>query len=519
MDNLKELQSRPMAALTVLLFVPAFFLATGCSSGSKHGSTDPSILSQSGTLDLSNLQIQVSPALTPSFDPSIHDYVINCTTAPEVQFTAWLANALKFGFFGPGDRSSSQLPSLVGSFRKSLALRPGQRFRFVAGQALSEYSVRCLPKDFPPLSASLGGIREAEWYLFAPTLVFNPTAKTTSYVIISDANGTPIWWKNESAGNALDAKILGTNQIAWTVQTNQPDGQYVIRNFFGQVINTIGSDLNDHDLQPTPHGTFLAIRDAARTCPPDCADMSPWGGGSQMSVLDQEIVELDKGSNVLWTWRTRDHVALSESGASGWFPGVGYDIIHMNAVEPDGTDGVLFSARHLSAIYHITKSTGAIDWKIGGTTRPESLVVIGDIRPTANGAGGQSLSGQHDVRKLADGTISLHDNGTNAYRPPSILRYEIDTAARTALVVEQLQDKNDTASVCCGSARRLPGGHWVVQWGGLPYMSELDADGNSVLTINYNMGSQFSYRAVPILPGTVDGALLRVGMDAVMYQN
>jgi hypothetical protein len=522
MGKLKQLQSRGEAAMKAFFILPAFLFATACSPGSNHGqataSTDPSVLSQPTDPTAASLQVQASPALTPNFDPSIHDYVINCTSAPEVQFTALLPSSTKFGFFGPNDRANPQLPYLVGNFQKSLVLSPGQRFRFVAGQALSEYSVRCLPKDFPPLSVSIGGSREAEWYLFAPTLVFNPTAKASSYVIIVDANGTPIWWKNEPAGVAIDAKILG-NQIAWTLQTNEPDAQYVVRDFFGRVTNTIGSDLNDHDLQPTPNGTFLAIRDVPRVCPPDCADMSPWGGNSQMSVLDQEIVELDQGSNVIWTWRTRDHVALSESGGAGWFPGVGYDIIHMNAVEPDGTDGVLFSARHLSAIYHITKSTGAIDWKIGGTTRPESIVVIGYIRPTAGGASGQSLSGQHDVRKLADGTITVHDNGTNANRPPSAMRYSIDTAARTAVVVEQLQDMIDPASLCCGSARRMPGGHWLVQWGAIPYMTELDAAGNSVLTINYNLGSQFAYRAVPILPGVVSGALLRVGMDAVPYQN
>ncbi|HEY3658127.1 MAG TPA: aryl-sulfate sulfotransferase [Steroidobacteraceae bacterium] len=515
MDKLKEMQSRLMIALAVF---PAFLLATACGSGSNASqataSADPS------APQAVSFEIQVSPALTPNFDPSIHDYVINCASSSEVQFTASMPAGGPIAYFGPNEGPGATWPypgyfQKTAYFQKTIALNPGERFRFVIGHGSSEYSVRCLPQDFPPLSVSVNGTREAEWYLFAPSLIFNPTTKTSSYVIIADANGTPIWWKSEPDGIAIDAKILGANQITWTIQTNQPVAQYVIRDFSGRVINTIGSDLNDHDLQSTPNGTLLAIRDVARVCPPDCADMSPWGGSSQMSILDQEIVELDKSSNVLWTWRTRDHVGLSESGAAGWFPGVGYDIIHMNAVEPDGTDAVLFSARHLNAIYRISKSTGAIDWKIGGTIRPESLVVIGDIRPTAIGAGGQSLSGQHDVRKLADGTISVHDNGTNVNRPPSIVRYKIDTAARTASVVEQLEDKSDTASICCGSARQLPGGHWLVQWGGLPYMAELDADGNSVLTIKYNMGPQFSYRAVPILPGTVDGTLLRVGMDAV----
>jgi hypothetical protein len=277
----------------------------------------------------------------------------------------------------------------------------------------------------------------------------------------------------------------------------------------------LSQNLDFHELQQSPTGTFLGIRNVERLCPPDCADMSPWGG-ALMAVQDAEIVEIDSDSRILWMWRTRDHIGLSETGASGWFPAVGGDIIHMNAVEPDGADGVLFSARHLNAIYHITKSTGAIDWKIGGVPRPESLTVVGDIRPTAIGPAGQSLSGQHDVRVLSDGTISVHDNGTIANRPPYIVRYKIDTAERTAELIEEIQDLRVGHSVCCGSARRLPGGHWLAQWGGLPFMTELDAAGNPVLTIQYNLGTGFSYRAVPILSGTLSAGVLRDGMDAMV---
>jgi hypothetical protein len=150
---------------------------------------------------------------------------------------------------------------------------------------------------------------------------------------------------------------------------------------------------------------------------------------------------------------------------------------------------------------------------LGGSGRTESLTVIGDTRPTAAGAAGQVLSGQHDVRLLADRTVTVHDNGTNANRPPFAMRYVIDETARTAQVVEAVQDPRATYSGCCGSARRLPGGNWVVQWGLIPYMTELDPSGNPVVTISYHLGTTFSYRAVPILPGVVAADQLRQGMD------
>ena len=462
------------------------------------------------------LTIQTTPALTPGFDATIHDYVINCTSVAQVQLAAQLGGANYFGFFGPGNASSTVGALPTGQFQQSFALGAGQRFRFRISLNPNEYSVRCLPSDFPPITVATAGVREAQWYVFAPTLFFTtPAIKPSSYVIVADANGTPVWWKTESIGPAIDAKVLGPNEIAWTFQTNEPDGQYFIHDFSGNLLNTIGSNLNDHDLQPTPNGTFLAIHDVTRICPPDCADMSPWGGSPQTAALDQEIVELDQQSNVIWSWRTRDHITLAETGLAGFFPAVGPDIIHMNSVEPDGTDAVIFSARHLSAIYHITKSTGAIDWKLGGVNIAQSLTVVGDTRPTALGPNGITVSGQHDARLSPDGTISLHDNGTLADRPPAIVRYQVDTASKTATVVEQIQDKLDPGSICCGSARRLPGGHWLAQWGGQPYMTELDASGNPVLTISYNLGSIFSYRAIPVLPGVIDADTLRDGMDAM----
>jgi hypothetical protein len=400
---------------------------------------------------------------------------------------------------GPGQTAHVTVP-----------LAANQRFTFAFGgsnTAVGGYSVRCLPPGFPAISTSVTAASQAEWYVFSPSL---GGTNGPYYVIVADVNGTPVWWMAQAQDEApVDATIIGTNRIGWTTG----DGSFTLRSFDGIVQNVLGPDLDQHELQLTPAGTYLVIKYIYRECPPDCADMSAWGGSAQATVIDAEIHEIDSHSNVLWTWRTRDHIALSETGTQPWYPTVGNDIIHMNAIEPDGDGALLFSARHLDAIYHITKSTGAIDWKLGGSQRAESLTVIGDTRPTATGAAGQALSGQHDVRLLADRSITLHDNGTNANRSPFAMRYVIDETARTAQVVEAVQDPRATYSSCCGSARRLPGGNWVVQWGANPYITELDPSGNPVVTISYNMGATFSYRAEPILPAVVSADQLRQGMD------
>ncbi|MDB6082413.1 MAG: hypothetical protein JWN43_294, partial [Gammaproteobacteria bacterium] len=208
MWELQKARSRKRVVLNQLVIIPMLLAAAACGGGkSQSPSATPEVNTLSPgttTSQPSAIQVQVSPALTPSFDPSIHDYVINCTSSPEVQFTAWLPGTRTFGFFGPGEKASAPLTYPVGYFQKTLPLSAGQRFRFVAGQS-SEYSVRCLPKDFPPLTATISGTRQAEWYLFAPTLTLGSLIPSY-YVVVTDANGTPVWWKLEPGSSAMDAK-------------------------------------------------------------------------------------------------------------------------------------------------------------------------------------------------------------------------------------------------------------------------------------------------------------------------
>ncbi len=49
----------------------------------------------------------------------------------------------------------------------------------------------------------------------------------------------------------------------------------------------------------------------------------------------------------------------------------------MNSIELDG-DAIVFSARHLDAVYRIRLADGGVDWKLGGSVRPESLAILDD---------------------------------------------------------------------------------------------------------------------------------------------
>jgi hypothetical protein len=126
------------------------------------------------------------------------------------------------------------------------------------------------------------------------------------------------------------------------------------------------------------------------------------------------------------------------------------------------------------------------------------------------------FGGQHDARLLSDGTtVTVYDDGTGLSRPPRAVSYQIDTTASppTATLVEQQTDSLAPSSVCCGSARKLSGGDWVMGWGGTTVVTEMTSSGDRVFLLQYPTGTLI-YRATPILPGQLDPAALRAGMDA-----
>jgi hypothetical protein len=175
----------------------------------------------------------------------------------------------------------------------------------------------------------------------------------------------------------------------------------------------------------------------------------------------------------------------------------------MNAVEPvEG--GVLMSARHVDAVYKIDRRTGGIVWKLGGTRTAKSLKV--------KGLKGYPLSGQHDVRRLPDGTITISDNGTDLKRGPRMLRFRIDERRRTATLVQTVHDPRVHVSGCCGSSRRLPNGNWLLDYGTNSEMAEVTKDSRTVWRMRFPQ-PLFTYRAVPAR--YVTKAQLRAGMNAM----
>jgi Arylsulfotransferase (ASST) len=438
--------------------------------------------------------ITASPALFPGFDRGISDYVDRCApgTPTNVQVNAPDGTVV----------SVNGSPPASGQFSVDVPQNVDQAFTITVtdGGGTTTHFVRCLPTDFPNFSVEKNGPTQAQFYATALVQGFG----TPDYSAVFDSNGVPVWWLPRKPTFLLQPFSNGHLAI---VKLNGGMEEYSLDGQLQQSLNTVGANADFHDVVLLPNGHYVMATAQNMPC-----DLSSWGLGPALKTcVDHVFQELDPlNPNVpVWTWDTEAHIPPTET-ADAWIADqtsqtrTVYDPWHYNSIESTG-DGFILSFRHLDAVYRIDKTLGTIVWKLSGKARPESLAIVND---PLNG-----VDSQHDARLLPDGSVTLHDNGTNGQGPPRqprAVRYILDTQAKTATFAGSLTDPEVSSSGCCGSARLLPGGDIVTGWGGTPQIAEYAPDGTRLFRIS----GTFVYRGTPLLPGDYTAQQFRDGMDA-----
>jgi hypothetical protein len=187
----------------------------------------------------------------------------------------------------------------------------------------------------------------------------------------------------------------------------------------------------------------------------------------------------------MWEWHSLGHVALSESYSKPpATPGGYFDYFHVNSLETDRHGNLLISARNTWALYQIDARSGAVTWRLGGK---KSTFALGP---------GVQFAYQHNALWLPNGDISLFDDeGGPPVKPPS--RGEVialDQKAKTATLAGQfVHGPKPLLTNSQGNLQALPGGGWMVGWGGLPNLTEFNAGGQVLYDAQLPAG-EFSYR-------------------------
>jgi hypothetical protein len=286
-------------------------------------------------------------------------------------------------------------------------------------------------------------------------------------------DGRVRYWRPMPSGmKATDVRAQpyrgGVAMTFWQGATagGQGRGEGVILGSRYQVLQRVrmgnGYAMDLHEFRLTPQGTALvmayqAIRYGLRSV----------GGPRDGTIIDGVIQEIDLATGlVLFEWHSAGSVALRESdtrrrGRAPW------DYFHPNSLWADGTDGIVVSARHTSAVYRIARTTGRIDWRLGGTRSDFRL------------GPGASFARQHDAQVQPDGLVRIFDNSNRRGRRRSrVITLRLDRANRRATLVRALSRDGSQFAGTQGNAEVLAGGTTFANWGSRGGVSEIAASGS-----------------------------------------
>jgi Arylsulfotransferase (ASST) len=448
--------------------------------------------------------------LYPDFDPATTRYVSRCGRGGEaIRVDAGYGTKVAVGSSEPR----------TGTMRVDPGVGPGANFTLsaTADDQRRTYDIRCLPTGFP--SWKLKELRPIEPGLFVAA--FSASRDARPWVIVFDHDGVPRWWHSPDT-RALWAQLLSDGAVSWARSFGDgygldPRMAHEVRSLSGElirVVRTKGEIIDGHEFRELDSGNVLVDTYAPATK----VNLSRFGGPAKASAVFAEVQEIDPDGRVVWRWNSRGKIGLEETGR--WWRNVlsnskdsaggvaTFDPVHVNSIEPRGADEVVVSMRHTDAIYGIERSTGDILWKLGGTETADSLRIVGD--PAA-----KLFGGQHDARVDENGNISVYDNGKDRPRRPRVVSYRLDLEAGTATYLGQLNDPRIETSHCCGSARPLQGGGWLVSWGDNPLVTAFDHDGRAAFRLELPVST---FRAVPVPAGATTVAALDRGLERMERQ-
>jgi hypothetical protein len=305
-------------------------------------------------------------------------------------------------------------------------------------------------------------------YLFMSNFPYG-NFPNTPYLLILKNDGTP-YYSRELNDIALDFKKQPNGMLTyWYID------KFYAEDIHSNIIDSFscgnGYGTDQHELLILGNGHALLM-----SYDPQIIDMSlivP-GGNPNATVLGLIVQELDENKNVVFQWRSWDHIAITEAIHEN-LTAPRVDYIHGNALDLDIDGNIMLSSRHLSEITKINRTTGDFVWRMGGIHN--QFTFINDPL---------GFSYQHCIRRIANGHITLYDNGNFHPTPFSrAVEYTLDEVNRTVTLAWQYRHSPDIYGFAMGYVQRLQNGNTLISWGATsPTVTEVRPSGNIALEMS-----------------------------------
>ncbi len=320
--------------------------------------------------------------------------------------------------------------------------------------------------------------------------------KGTPGPMIAEQDGSLVWFKplpaGETATNLQVQQYEGKPVLTWwqgrVLEVGFGQGAIEVYNTSYQHVRTIragnGYHADLHEIHLTPDGTAWSD-----DFDPIKMNLSSSGGKSDGVLTDSIIQQIDiKTGLVMWEWHALGHIPLSESNNPVPKYSYPWDYVHINSISPGPNGDVLLSSRNTWALYDVDIASGQIRWRLGG--KHSSLKL---------GAGTREYW-QHDAEWQPGGLISVFDNGSTPPKEKQSrgILLKPDTSGHTVSLVKAFTNPSRTLLASSqGNTLSLPGGNWLMGYGGLPNFTEYDSSGHVLLdgTLGKNVQDFRTYLA------------------------
>ncbi len=256
-----------------------------------------------------------------------------------------------------------------------------------------------------------------------------------------------------------------------------------------------------HDLRILPNNHLLMLGGETVT-----VDLTPYPYWRKKFKRDKAVVrfvviqELDEQRNVVFEWHGKDYFQFNDVDSFFFKPTTrllinrdfALDWTHCNSIEMDTDGNILLSSRSYSAVIKINRSTGKVMWQLGGK-RNEFKFIDCPV----------PFYGQHDVRRIKNGHITLYDNGD--YLQPHgarALEFDLNENDKTAKLTWSYTFKENMRSRGRGNVQRLENNNTLICFGWVKTdpvcFIMVDSAGNKLVQVD----SMRAYRVLyyPTLP-------------------
>lgn len=333
-------------------------------------------------------------------------------------------------YWSPEDSDEQELPEMEVAFPDALTL----------------------PDDIPNFSVTANPDATAEGYIFVAPYQWLYT-DVGSYLLIVDDQGEIVYYQSVADDvAAYDFKKQPDGRLTYF---SQDDGAYYVLDQTYQVVDRYpagnGYRADIHDFQLLPNGNvMLMIYDSQQV------DMSRFvrGGDEDAQVIGLVIQEIDPAKNVVFEWRSWDHMNFHDSPVDLTPEEADTDIdyVHGNSLDLDRDGNIVLSSRNLHEVTKIDRQTGEIIWRLGG--RANMFAHFND----------PLFGHQHDARVQPNGNITVFDN-LGRPGPSRGVEYAINERMRTVTRVWEYAHNPPVFGAFMGNAQRLPNGNTLLSWG------------------------------------------------------